>query len=133
MTIRYSLLFGVRTSNSEYHEYSVNIRSIFQLFENSSLFSEKCREHLGCWGDNGENRAIKGEYKKYPDNPIETCHEVAAGKGNSVFAVQAIDWCFTAADAEQTYQKYGRADNCKNGIGGDWAQDVYKIVPCEPG
>merc|ERR1712168_961645 len=48
-------------------------------------------------------------------------------RGFTVFAVQ-WDWeCYTAADAEKTYTKYGTASNCKNGTGGIWANDVYKI------
>ena len=66
-------------------------------------------------------------------NPIEECYDHAAERGYSVFAVQYKIECFTAVDAERTYRKYGAASNCKNGVGGDWALDVYKIVSCLTG
>ena len=64
---------------------------------------------------------------------VDNCHDLAAERGNSVFAVQAKTQCFTAADAERTFHKYGRSTNCRDGSGGVWANDVYKIVPCRPG
>ena len=94
--------------------------------------SGKCAEHLGCWGD-GWDRAIKEPKTDFKDNWIEQCYDLAAQKGNTVFGVQNGKECFTAADAEETYKKHGPKTNCKDGVGGDWALNVYKIVPCTPG
>ena len=100
------------------------------------LITERCREHLGCWRDT-KNRAItdsiSGGYIPFDTRPVENCQDRATAHGYSVFAVQASKACFTAPDAESTYKKYGPATNCKDGVGGPWANDVYKIVTCGPG
>ena len=100
---------------------------------NMNFFSGYCREHLGCWKDKGSSRAISGGGASYDNNPVDNCHDRAAGNGYHFFAVQSEDECFTAADAGDTYQKYGSSSSCKNGVGHNWVQDVYKIVPCATG
>ena len=87
---------------------------------------------MGCWTDE-RNRAISGGMVDFQTDPITKCHELAMENGNFVFAVQYKTQCFTAPDAESTYKKYGSATNCQAGVGGVWANDVYKIVTCEPG
>ena len=64
---------------------------------------------------------------------VDKCHDRAVEHGNSVFAVQYMTQCFTAPDAEITYPMYGQSKKCQDGVGRDWANDVYKIVPCKPG
>ena len=57
----------------------------------------------------------------------------AADKGWAVFAVQYNNECFTAANAGETYTKYGVSTACNaNGRGGSWAQNVYRIS-CDKG
>ena len=88
---------------------------------------------MGCWTDTSD-RAIKGQKTDFSDNPIEKCHTLAAGRGYNYFAVQARTECFTADNAGKTYKTYGRSNKCdRKGVGGTWAQDVYKIVPCLTG
>ena len=88
---------------------------------------------MGCWTDK-PNRAISGEHTNfYTSTVVDDCHDLVKARGNSVFAVQAKNQCFTAPDAESTYKKYGPATNCQDGVGGVWANDVYEIVTCEPG
>ena len=67
------------------------------------------------------------------NRPIKECHDYAANEEYQYFAVQSEDDCFTAADAEKTYKRHGRANNCEKGVGDDNAQDVYKIVSCKEG
>ena len=102
------------------------------LAENIVVFSGKCWQHLGCWKDDW-TRAIEEEMVTFVDNPINKCHDRAAGKSYAVFAAQYGDECYTAADAWETYTTYGESDNCRNGVGGVWAQDVYRITTCTPG
>ena len=98
-----------------------------------------CREHLGCWGDKGNQRAISGgnriAYSSNPDDPaadqIGECHNFAKQKGWTVFAVENLNECYTSADAEEFYRMYGEVDRCSNGKGGFNAMDVYKIVTCQ--
>ena len=87
---------------------------------------------MGCWGDDWD-RAIKEPKTTFNSNPIERCQDLAAQKGNTVFGLQYGKSCYTAADAELTYKKHGPKTNCKDGVGGFWALDVYKIVPCTQG
>ena len=85
---------------------------------------------LGCWRDSG-NRAIKPTLPGY--NPsqkisINECAERAAKAGYSVFGVQYGGECYSNKDAEKTYRKYGRANNCsKDGKGGTWSNSVYQL------
>ena len=52
----------------------------------------------------------------------------AASRGWTVFAVQNDNECFTAADAVDTFMKYGVSTRCSaDGRGGPHAQNVYRI------
>ena len=49
-----------------------------------------------------------------------------------LFAVQHQGWC-AAAKNFLGYKKYGKSNACKNGKGGPWANDVYRITnPIKP-
>ena len=49
-----------------------------------------------------------------------------------IFAVQNGGWCAAATNLNG-YRKYGKANNCRNGKGGAWANDVYRITnPIKP-
>ncbi|XP_063684925.1 uncharacterized protein LOC134819090 [Bolinopsis microptera] len=86
-------------------------------------FTDGARISLGCWRD-GWNRAISGGIRF--TGSIEKCEKFAIDNSLKVFAVQNGE-CFTAEDAGQTYQKYGKAGNCKDGKGGGFANDVYQV------
>ncbi|XP_070550000.1 uncharacterized protein [Ptychodera flava] len=98
-------------------------------------------ENLGCWKDTadraigtleGKDDRLDGSYTARED-AITKCREAAFDRGYSVFAIQAGGWCASSIIAEDTYQKYGPADNCADdGEGGGWANQVYKI-PNVPG
>ena len=96
--------------------------------------------HLGCWKDTG-NRAvpqidgsdprIRGNYRARTD-AINKCYQVAREKHMVLFAVQHQGWC-AAAKNFLGYKKYGKSNACKNGKGGPWANDVYRITnPIKP-
>ena len=88
---------------------------------------------FGCWKDS-PLRAISGGIRFIPgDDPIEGCRKIALDRGYKVFAVQYGGECFTDGDAHQTYQKYGRSEDCSSdGRGGPWAQNVYQ-TDCSEG
>ena len=44
-----------------------------------------------------------------------------------IFAVQDGGWC-AGGKTLNNYKKYGKATNCRNGKGGGWANDVYRIT-----
>ena len=80
------------------------------------------RHSLGCWRDRSQ-RAISGGIRFR--GSIDKCEQFARRHNYKVFAIQYGGECFTASNADQTYRKYGHANNCKNGTGGGWAQNVY--------
>ena len=90
---------------------------------------------LGCWRDtgvraipelDGTDPSISGDYDTRSD-AIDKCYRVARGRGLVLFAVQNGGWC-AGADNFNEYRKYGSSDKCRNGKGGPWANDVYKIT-----
>ena len=83
---------------------------------------------LGCWADTKPPGAIDGGVRfRSVKNPIEECRNYAQEQGFSVFAVQNGKECFTAANAADTYKRYGTSNKCKDGAGGPKALDVYEI------
>ena len=80
---------------------------------------------LGCWGDNA-NRAISGGIRV--NGNVETCRAFAVAHGWNTFAVQYNHECFTSANAANEYTRYGTSGGCRNGRGGDWAQNVYQLA-----
>ena len=92
-------------------------------------------KNIGCFKDKGA-RAIapldgklgllRGNYRARKDSILK-CGAVAAVKGHRIFGVQHGGWCASTSTGHLTYAKYGRARNCKNGKGGAWANDVYKL------
>ena len=100
--------------------------------------SEIVIENLGCWKDTGGDRAIRpieGEHSLLNDNyqsrtdAYKKCLKATLSFGYRVFALQDGGWCASAADAADTYQKFGTSDKCRNdGEGGRSANQVYKIT-----
>ena len=96
--------------------------------------------HLGCWKDTarravpqieGSDPRIRGNYVRRGD-AINKCYQVARQRKMIIFAVQNGGWCAAATNLNG-YRKYGKAGNCKNGKGGPWANDVYRITnPIKP-
>ena len=96
--------------------------------------------HLGCWKDTarravpqieGSDPRIRGNYVRRGD-AINKCYQVARQRKMVIFAVQNGGWCAAAGNLNG-YRKYGKASNCKNGKGGPWANDVYRITnPIKP-
>ena len=74
----------------------------------------------------GRNPLVTGYYRKRAD-AILRCGLVAKRFGYRVFAVQHQGWCATGPRAHLTYRKYGRSSKCRNGKGGPWANDVYRV------
>ena len=44
-----------------------------------------------------------------------------------VFAIKDTGMCGASKDMNG-YKKYGKAGNCKNGVGAPWVNDVYRIL-----
>ncbi|XP_048589925.1 neurogenic locus notch homolog protein 1-like isoform X3 [Nematostella vectensis] len=95
-------------------------------------------QSLGCWADtpnwrNPHSRALislEGLDAKIMDDyhrrkqPISKCAEIARDLGYKIFAIQNGGQCFSGA---RDYRKYGPSELCKNGVGGNLANDVYKL------
>ena len=89
---------------------------------------------LGCWRDTGDRAVptlegtsplLDGNYWSRSD-AINKCYKAAVSKGAKVFAVQDRGWCAASTDPSG-YMKYGQANNCSEGKGGGWANNVYRI------
>jgi len=89
---------------------------------------------LGCWEEAQAvpNRAIP-EYLGYVNrrNAIKVCYQKAWKKGYKIFAVRYGGECWSSKDAIETYNKYGFANDCWDGIGGDYSNAVYQITDFE--
>ena len=92
-------------------------------------------QRIGCYKDtarraipqmDGRSRLVRGNYKTRR-NAVDLCALVAASQGYKMFAVQDGGWCATGARAHVTFNKYGRSNRCRNGKGGPWANDVYRV------
>lgn len=91
---------------------------------------------LGCWNDSGVHALLVLEhsdvqlddfYKSRAD-PLRKCGEVARKRGYTVFALQRGGMCFGGPRAEVDYQKYGMSRRCRDGLGGPYANSVYRLL-----
>jgi len=49
-----------------------------------------------------------------------------APTGYNVYGVQTTA-CLSSGSAEEDYQRQGPSEKCVNGLGGPWANSVYRI------
>ena len=90
---------------------------------------QKSYTSLGCWRDSS-NRAITPSipgYNYWNNVSVDECARKTKAAGFSVFGSQYGGQCFASHNAQNTYKKYGRANNCSNGTGGGWANNVYQL------
>jgi len=80
--------------------------------------------HLGCYKDTSD-RAM--DHLKDGINSIEGCYDLCKENGYSLFGLQhpAGGECFCSNDKDEAMQ-FGKATNCEDGRGGDWALDIYE-------
>ena len=91
---------------------------------------------LGCYKDNstsetaipsieGKDLILDGSYLSR-NKAITKCAVAARRRGFKVFALRNRGLCATSAEAENTYNKYGKSSDCKlDGEGGPSANHVY--------
>ena len=93
-------------------------------------------QRIGCFKDtsrraipqlDGKSRLLRGNYQRRI-NAIEKCAAEAVKQGYNIIGLQNGGWCASGPRAHRTFAKYGRSSKCKNGKGGPWANDVYRIV-----
>jgi len=70
---------------------------------------------------------LKGNYQRRK-KAIEKCAYTAIRYGYPLIGVQDGGQCFSGPRALRTFAKYGRSNKCRNGKGGPWANDVYRII-----
>ena len=125
----------------EYGFYRSGVATVELEMDNGILYLLlSAYTHLGCWKDtarravpqiDGSDPRIRGNYVRRSD-AINKCYQVARQRKMIIFAVQNGGWCAAATNLNG-YRKYGKASNCKNGKGGPWANDVYRITnPIKP-
>jgi hypothetical protein len=89
---------------------------------------------IGCWTDRAERAMpileghpwLTGNYQQR-EQAIEKCYAVAKGSGYKYFAIQHGGHCQGSNDINYS-KKYGPSNNCANGKGGPWANDIYEIM-----
>ena len=99
-----------------------------------AFFSNTVRR-IGCFKDtarraipgvDGRSPLLTGYYRRRP-GALKKCALFTSMKGFKVFGVQHQGWCATGPRAHVTYRKYGPSNRCRNGKGGPWANDVYRV------
>ena len=98
--------------------------------------TELQRTSLGCWKD-VNHTAISGGVRFVKPLPhldiVDECQSYAADQGWPIFGVQKQyvpeyeEYCMSAVNAGDTYQRYGVSQGCQFGKGGVQAQTVYFI------
>merc|ERR1719295_1957098 len=110
---------------------------ITSAFEGANAFVSY--EHVGCWADNVNARAI--EVMRSDIDDIEECFDFCADDYKFFGVIDLFDapmMCF-CTNSEDDYQQYGTSDICNNGAGtqdkksgrkriAKTAMDVYKIT-----
>ena len=120
--------------DSQLQEYKSIKDLIFHLILHFSM-SFFTAKNIGCFRDTGRraisplegrSRLLKGSYRrrKYA---IRKCALAAQKRGFRVFAVQHGGWCAASRTGHLTYSRYGKSNRCRNGKGGPWANDVYRV------
>ena len=112
-----------------------NIKSML-LFSSEFLFSSKY-ESLGCYRDKSfraipslerSDVLLEDSYSQRND-AIRKCALAARVRGYQTFALQDGGMCVGSLDANETFGKYGRSQDCRNdGKGGPWANQVYNLT-----
>ena len=88
---------------------------------------------MGCWGDKPGrvlNARIEGtvSFKNSEGSDIrDLCKAWAVTKGYEFYAMESGNECWTSNKAPSVYMNRGGTNKCKNGMGGDWEMDVYRI------
>ena len=83
---------------------------------------------LGCFGDSGNDRAFP-KHLGAKDLSLLECAEQCASGGYDFFGYQNQNecWCGLWSTLEHTFNRHDRSNKCKNGKGGNYAFDAYKI------
>ena len=92
-------------------------------------------QKVGCFKDtsrraipqlDGSSPLLRGNYQRRR-NAIAKCVAEAMKRGYRMIGIQHGGWCASGPRAQKTFAKYGRSNRCRNGKGGPWANDVYRI------
>ena len=115
--------------------YATNdLKGDYQIHKGVCLFFPVLR--IGCFRDTSRraipqldqsSRLLRGNYRRRKD-AIEKCAAEAIKRGYRVIGIQHGGWCASGPRAQFTFGKYGRSNRCRNGKGGGWANDVYRVV-----
>ena len=92
-------------------------------------------QRVGCFKDtsrraipqlDGKSILLRGSYR-HRKFARRKCALEAARRGYKFMAIQHGGWCASGPRAHRTFARYGRSNRCRNGKGGPWANDVYRI------
>lgn len=96
-----------------------------------SFYSIPDYYHKGCYKD-GRPRTLRKYLGKFkgPD-AIQQCYEQTKQRGFKAFGLQKGGKCYSGRRALKRFNKYNTSSNCKNGVGGPSANDVYFVNPMD--
>ena len=104
--------------------------------KNVLLFPIDCLvQRVGCFKDtfrraipqlDGKSILLRGSYR-HRKFAIKKCALESARRGYKFMAIQHGGWCASGPHAHRTFRRYGRSNRCRNGKGGPWANDVYRM------
>ena len=129
-----------RSYLADYSFYCTTIKQFIYIFILSFCFSKNKDElpaltPLGCYKDTYGDRAMPVLYKNFRDEinwnsmskTVSQCARVAYHSGYKYFGVQFYGECWSGVTANETYDQYGEATNCWEGVGEEWSNFVYKL------
>jgi len=89
--------------------------------------------HLGCYRDKKSRALFMGPAETDgADITVEECYRWCHDNGRPLFALQhghGYKGECRCGSALSAATKYGEANNCKSGVGGPWANDLYQDGP----
>ena len=123
------IAFDVLITFSLHHRMKFDSNSSFNL----SLASSPKSIPQGCFVEKEKSeKLLTDNYASFSSNSdpkaaIVYCSTVARDKGHEYFAVRNQIECWTSKDIADTYNKYGKSNNCAGGVGKEMANFVYRI------
>lgn len=86
------------------------------------------QEYVGCFADQPwKGRALSYFHEKR-NIGLEACSAVCRARGSLLMGYEYDSECF-CGDAKEHYSRYGVSGDCKDGNGGSFAIDIYKVLP----
>ena len=118
---KYMILVAVNLEKAIEHVNLTWLQNEHKKNDKASLYVS-----VGCYKGK-EELAISGVTVHGVTIVVEECLKRALQEGNEYFGIQATTKCYTRKDAGAMHTKSEKVTNCKNGVGGPLAMDMYRL------